>query len=191
MESAEDVSKSEPELEPAVAELLSPDTVKLVKAARRRQRDAELAALWASKAEPPAAAAVAARPEPLPPSIWSVPLDALPDPEPSDYEFAVAILERLRAHAPVLTDGLIDCLGRCDKRQLLTLFGMAAGEIADPEPAGPVWAKPDPNKGELKPHDPSKFTHDDRGYRIGPKPESAFAYTRYSERPTTNAWRTR
>jgi hypothetical protein len=37
---------------------------------------------------------------------------------PSDYEYAIAILERLRNLAPILTDALIDTLGRCDKRAL-------------------------------------------------------------------------
>jgi hypothetical protein len=99
-----------------------------------------------------------------------VPLDALPDPQPSDYEFAAEILVRLRVFAPVLTYALVDTLGRCDKRQLLTLFGIAAGEIVDPEP------EPEPAPPPPKPcHDPStkpgvRWTWD--GRRVPPKPSS-------------------
>jgi hypothetical protein len=128
------------------------------------------------------------------PTIWTMPSDALPDPEPSDYEFAVAILERLRGFAPILTDALVDTLGRCDKRKLLIIFGMNSTETA-PEP------EPPPAEPELTLSHDWAWTagkaglehavYDDRGYRISPKLPSAFDYTRDSERPVRNNWRTR
>jgi hypothetical protein len=130
-----------------------------------------------SSAPPPAAELE------LPPaSTWTIPLDALPDPEPSDYEFAVAILERLRAFAPILTDGLIDTLGKCDKGRLVRLFGLSPSETAPDDLLAP---EPElPAEPELPPHlrepqqEPDRgqvsWTWNDAGYRTSPRLPSSF-----------------
>jgi hypothetical protein len=84
--------------------------------------------------------------------------------------------------------------GTYDKQQLMTLFGMATDEVA---PGSRTCRGPSP---DLPPHmrgpqqvpdrGPSSWTWNDRGERQQKLP-SSFTFTRGSERPATNNWRTR
>jgi hypothetical protein len=132
-------------------------------------------------------------PPPPPPSTWSMPRDAVPDPvEQSPFETAAAILEALHGIAPILTGALVTVLGSCDKRALMTLFGMSPNEVADDRDPEPPPVEPDPEPlphmcGQQQPdRGQSSWQWNDRGERISPRLPSSFP--RHIPQPRGSHW---